>query len=198
MSSSLSPKYYIKLLIVFFPFFLFGGNQNKSLVGSVAPNWILKSNSGKMEFLNNYSAIDGKNIRDKGGKKEKHVVVLSFFATWCRPCLKEIKELQNLQEKYSSDPVAFFLIDLTDYYRKKDSRIYKDSPKTLSFLKDKGLDKITVLFDDRGILAKDYNANDVLPRLFVIDKNQIIRLDASNICSSCIQDELSEVIDLYL
>lgn len=194
----MSPKYYIKVLIVFFPFFLFGENQNKSLVGSVAPNWILKSNSGKMEFLNNYSAIDGKNIRDKGGKKEKHVVVLSFFATWCRPCLKEIKELQNLQEKYSSEPVAFFLIDLTDYYRKKDSRIYKDSPKTLSFLKDKGLDKITVLFDDRGILAKDYNANDVLPRLFVIDKNQIIRLDASNICSSCIQDELSEVIDLYL
>ena len=151
-----------------------------------------------MEFLNDYSSLKGKSVRKSGGKKEKHIVVLSFFATWCGPCIKEIKELQILKEEYADKPVAFFLIDLTDYYRNKNPKSYKNSPETLTFLNKKGLNKIPILFDDRGILAKDYKAEDVLPRLFVIDKNQIVRLDEKNICSSCIREDLSKIIDELL
>tara|TARA_X000001036_G_C20624020_1_gene784348 strand:- start:773 stop:1354 length:582 start_codon:yes stop_codon:yes gene_type:complete len=177
---------------------LYATGLDTSLVGKVAPSWVLKSNTGKIEFLNNYCAEDGNQIRKAGGQKENNVVVLSFFATWCGPCIKEINELQILQDKYKDDPVTFFLIDLTDYYRSKGIKSYKDAPKTDKYLNKKGLNKITILYDDRGLLAKDYNADNVLPRLFVIDKDQVIRLDEKNICPSCIQDDLSVLINSLL
>ena len=184
----------ISVSIVIF-YLLSAAESDTTLVGKIAPSWVLKSNSGQIEFLNNYCATEGMPIRKSGGQKEKNVVVLSFFATWCGPCIKEIRELEILQEKYADEPVTFFLIDLTDYYRNKGSKAYRNAPSTKDLLTEKGLNKITVLYDDRGLLAKDYNATDVLPRLFIIDKNQVVSLDEKNICSSCIQDDLSEVLE---
>ena len=187
----------ISVSIVIF-YLLSAADSDTTLVGKIAPSWVLKSNSGQIEFLNNYCSTEGMPIRKAGGQTENSIVVLSFFATWCGPCIKEIRELEILQEKYADDPVTFFLIDLTDYYRNKGSKAYKNAPETEKYLNKKGLNKISILYDDRGILAKDYSADNVLPRLFVIDKNQIIRLDEKNICPSCIQDDLSNLIDELL
>ena len=83
--------------------------------------------------------------------------VLSFFATWCGPCIKEIRELEILQDKYADEPVAFFLIDLTDYYRNKGVKAYKSAPKTEDLLAKKGLEKI--IFLSSGItVSKIYKA----------------------------------------
>ncbi len=34
-------------------------------------------------------------------------IVLDFWATWCKPCVKSIPKLVELSEKYSTDKVAF-------------------------------------------------------------------------------------------
>lgn len=35
--------------------------------------------------------------------KDKKVVFVNIFATWCPPCIKEIPDLKELQEKYNDD-----------------------------------------------------------------------------------------------
>jgi peroxiredoxin len=63
--------------------------------GDIAPNITLRDMNGKMVF--------GKNIL-----KEKPLLV-SFFFTACKPCKKEIPELEKLHGKYNGR-VKMFLI----------------------------------------------------------------------------------------
>ena len=84
---------------------------------------------------------------------------------------------------------------MTNYYREKGLAKYENAPKIENVLSEKRLDQIKVLYDNRGILAKAYKADDVLPRLFVINKNQVVVLDEKSICSSCIQNDLSDLLD---
>jgi thiol-disulfide isomerase/thioredoxin len=62
-------------------------------VGSQAPDWTLKTPDGKSVSL---SQLRGK------------VVVLDFWATWCRPCLMAMPGIQKLHERYQGKPVAVF------------------------------------------------------------------------------------------
>lgn len=49
-----------------------------------------------------------KNISDYKGK----IVLLNYWATWCAPCLKEMPELNKLQEKYQDQ--GLIVIALSD------------------------------------------------------------------------------------
>ncbi len=37
-------------------------------------------------------------------------LVLNFWATWCRPCVRELPQLERLAESFSDDEVAFLLL----------------------------------------------------------------------------------------
>ena len=69
------------------------------------------------------------------------------------------------------------------------------SMHAMKFLADKGLTDITILEDRGGILARPYGVNSFLPRLFVIDKYQIVQMDEGGLCPTCIQDEVGAVLD---
>jgi thiol-disulfide isomerase/thioredoxin len=45
-------------------------------------------------------------------QKSEHPVILSFWATWCAPCLKEIPYFEETVKKYSGDKVEFILVSL--------------------------------------------------------------------------------------
>ena len=81
-------------------------------IGDVAPSWALMSGPGKFEFLKTWTEEKGKKLRKPVTQPDRYVVVLSFFATWCKPCMKELPHLQNLYEKYKNDKIKFFLIDI--------------------------------------------------------------------------------------
>ena len=49
--------------------------------GDIAPNWSLKSNQGKFEFLNNWTVEHGRQLRKPSTQPDRHVVVITFFAT---------------------------------------------------------------------------------------------------------------------
>ena len=78
-------------------------------VGCEAPVFSLPDAENNYVFLRD---LCGKKLRKPWIKKEKQVVVLSFFATWCAPCQKEIPYLMQIQEQYKSQKVKVFLIDV--------------------------------------------------------------------------------------
>ncbi len=183
-------------------------NEPGPLVGTTAKFWSLKTVDGSFEKINNYTAPLDETWTGEG---ERKVIVMSFFASWCQPCIKEIGELHKLQDDYKDDqdddkddqddykdaPVQFFLVNLTDFFRhrEKDTKKYRDAPDAMEFLERKGLTDITVLQDPTGRTARAYGVSDVLPRLFVIDKYRTVAMDETGLCPTCLQDELSPLLD---
>ena len=140
--------------------------------GDIAPSWALMYAPAKFEFLKNWTVERGSKLRKFKSQPNRHVVVVSFFATWCKPCMKELPLLQNLYEKYDGQRVKWFLVDITEATRT--SQGFEDSPVAGPFLSKKGI-TMPILNDNRGVAKERYGAK-TLPRLFVIDKFQTIRL----------------------
>ena len=140
--------------------------------GDIAPSWALMYAPAKFEFLKNWTVERGAKLRKFKSQPNRHVVVVSFFATWCKPCMKELPLLQNLYKKYDGQRVKWFLVDITEATRTSPG--FEDSPVAAPFLAKKGI-TMPILNDNRGVAKERYGAK-TLPRLFVIDKFQTIRL----------------------
>ena len=139
--------------------------EDKDLkVGEIAPSWALMYAPGKFEFLRNWSEEEGKRLRKMATQPNRHAVLLSFFATWCQPCMKELPLLEEVYQKYKNERIKFFLVDITEATRNNPG--YGDMPKAGPFLKKKGV-TMQILFDTRGTVMQRYNAQ-TLPRLFVM------------------------------
>src|SRR5262249_3429146 len=72
-------------------FFTFSSNARAQQIGAPAPAWSLLDADGR--------PISSANFAGK-------VVLLSFFTTWCNPCLVEAPELAALQSEYGSAGLA--------------------------------------------------------------------------------------------
>ena len=139
--------------------------------GDLAPSWALMYAPGKFEFLKNWTVERDQKLRKFMSQPNRYPVVLSFFATWCKPCMKELPHLENVYQAYKEEQVKFFLVDITEATR--NNKGFEDSPIAGPFLAEKGI-TIPILYDNRGVAKERYGAK-TLPRLFVIDKFQIIR-----------------------
>ena len=45
---------------------------------------------------------------------EKNTIVLSFFATWCEPCKKEIPKLNAMLDTLKMDSLSFYYINVSN------------------------------------------------------------------------------------
>lgn len=143
---------------------VYGQDTNKTLqIGQKAPAFALPNLQNEYIALRDFC---GEKLRNPWKNKTKHVVVLSFFATWCKPCIAEIPHLQNLKEKYSEKPVKFYLINVGE-----------SKDKISSFLNRKNI-LIPILLDRYKKIAEKYDALK-LPRLFIIDQNGLIQFEKS-------------------
>lgn len=164
-------------------------------IGDIAPSWALMSGPGKFEFLKTWTEEKGKRLKKPTTQPDRHVVVLSFFATWCKPCMKELPHLETLYQKYSDEKIKFFLIDITEATRTVKG--WEDSPKAGPFLDAKGI-TMPILYDSRGVAKKRYGAKS-LPRLYIIDKYRTIQLAKKGFDENeDFEGELSAVIDELL
>ncbi|MBN1575232.1 MAG: TlpA family protein disulfide reductase [Chitinispirillaceae bacterium] len=93
----------------------------------------------------------------------RHIVVMSFWATYCKPCQKEIPELMKFAEKHVGDSLKIFCISID----KEGERIVGP------FIKEKGY-TLPVLLDPYRKTAERYGVAS-LPALFVLDGRGIIR-----------------------
>ena len=123
--------------------------------GNIAPSWALMYAPAKFEFLKNWTVERGSRLRKSTTQPYRHVVVVSFFATWCKPCMKELPHLQNLYEKFDGQRVKWFLVDITEATRTSPG--FENSPKAGPFLAKKGI-TMQILNDNRGVAKERYGA----------------------------------------
>ena len=129
-------------------------SKNDLLINDDAPVFSLPDLEGNYVFLRDFC---GGTLRKPWINKEKKAIVISFFATWCVPCKKEIPYLMQLEDQFKEQPVKFILIDVGE-----------NKEKVKPFLRQENID-LTVLFDQYQVVSKKYGATS-LPRLVVLSK----------------------------
>ncbi|MFQ6617103.1 MAG: TlpA family protein disulfide reductase [Fidelibacterota bacterium] len=166
-----------KIILFIFPLVLFFSNfqtgpqeevkikkgvkkQIELNIGDEGPSFYLRDLNGEGVFLRDYT---GEILRKPWLERPKHIVILSFFATYCIPCKKELPLLQKIHDDYSSKGVKVFLIDIME---KKEI--------VISFLEELKVN-LPVLMDTYGVVAEKYGVT-TLPRLFILDRNGKIAL----------------------
>jgi len=113
-------------------------------LGDSPPNYLGKDSDGEDVTLENHK-----------GK----IVVISFWASWCSPCLKELPILENIQNKVGTDKIKVIAINF-----KEDRKKFRKIKKLLSSL------NLTLTHDKRGTIGKKYGVK-AIPNLFIIGKN---------------------------
>ncbi len=113
--------------------------------GQQAPDFTYESPDGKMQKLS-----------DHKGK----VVWLTFFATWCGPCRKELPHLEKqVYKKYQNSNEFVLLVIGREHSREELNKFIKDTGHQLPFVSD----------PKREIFSKYASQN--IPRNFIIDKS---------------------------
>ena len=120
--------------------------QNEELKGKTAPNFTLTDIDGKQFELNK--------IIGEGP------VLLSFWATWCKPCMEELAEFNKIYNDLKGK--GFKLIAVST-----------DNEKTVAkvkpFIKSRNYN-FTVLMDTNSEVARKYYAQQI-PYSVMLDKN---------------------------
>jgi len=123
-----------------------------SNIGRQRPNFTLKDMIGVPRELNEW---DGK------------IIVLNFWATWCRPCLQEIPMFIDIQEQVRTQNVQFIGIAVDDRMTVE------------TFMERTGIEfnyPVLVGNDDAIPVAVDYgNETGILPYTVIIDADGIIQ-----------------------
>jgi len=107
-------------------------------------------------------SLAGENVALSDSLGEK-VVVLSFWANWCAPCLKEMPKLVKMQEEFG-DQVKIFWISVDDS---------RDEAKVSAIAKRFKLPEDQVLKDFERKVVSVYHKRGVPPFTVVIDKNSL-------------------------
>ncbi len=78
-------------------------------------------------------------------QEDDKIYVINFWATWCKPCVKELPYFEQIQAQYKNKNVEVILVSLDD--------IKKLNNKVIPFVKEKNLQSTVILLDDA-----DYNS----------------------------------------
>ncbi|HIC73242.1 MAG TPA: TlpA family protein disulfide reductase [Alphaproteobacteria bacterium] len=194
-------KTIITIMLVITPVYIFAQKDKEAAkpeivglqIGDEAPKFALRTLDGKYELLTRWT---GERLSRPASQPVRHVVLVSFFATWCQPCMKELPHLENLWQKYQEREVRIFLVDITDATRSVPQ--YADAPEPAPFLKERGL-TMPLLLDTYGMAMERYVPDKMLPRLFVLDKYRTIKLIKRGFHEGeDFEGELSAIIDELL
>lgn len=110
-------------------------------------------------------------LRDVNGRTHSlsdylgsHTIVLSFWATWCEPCKKELVRLQELYETHKGKGFVVLAISMDEPETQGEVRPFVRS-RRLSF---------PVLLDSESLVTARFNPRRSAPYNLIIDKQQNI------------------------
>ncbi len=136
--------------------------KNLLILGILAISTALSSNGGPTSKLPSVEVktLDGKSINIQDFAKNGKITIISFWATWCSPCKKELDAISELysewQEAYDVELVAITI----------------DNARQLAKVKPMVAQKrweFTVLSDSKQDLQRALNFQ-TIPQTFLLDK----------------------------
>ncbi|MGK5092735.1 TlpA disulfide reductase family protein [Deltaproteobacteria bacterium TL4] len=130
------------------------GKEAPDLSGELAPE------PGKLKVSDLLEELKFEPKGDKYlAKRQRNVVVLNFFATYCAPCIREIPTFNRLAQSMKDQPVKFLYVNV-------DQEITQATVKKM--IAKLNL-RVPVLLPQREHAVASYGA-DSLPRIVVIDR----------------------------
>ena len=103
-----------------------------------------QANAGQAEQSSEAKDVSGVEIEMADGTVKKigdyqgKVVLLDFWATYCRPCVEKLPHLQEMQKKYGTDKLAVIAVTLDP-----------DVETAVKWAKGKGMDLPIAKFNDQ-------------------------------------------------
>lgn len=134
------------LLIIFLLFGIIQAQENAKKLEGIAPNFELEDLDGEYYELNDFLG--------------EGPVLISFWATWCKPCIQELKEYNKIYNELKDKDFKMVAIS-TDSER--------SVAKVKPFISSMGY-KFSVLLDTNSDVARKYYAR-VMPHSVILNKN---------------------------
>jgi thiol-disulfide isomerase/thioredoxin len=144
--------------------------QRHPLLGKDAPTFELDTLTGKLVKL--------------ADLKEKDVIILDFWATWCGPCVKALPTINEVANAYKAKGVVFYAVNVGE-----------DAETVSAFLKELQLN-IPVLLDKEEKVAALYGAEGI-PQTVLIGKDGIVQVVHVGL-SPDLKEKLSHELDELL
>ncbi len=123
---------------------------NAGGAGGTATNFTIRDLNGKHLRLSDFS---------------KNVVLMSFWATWCKPCLAELRHLEKLYQKYRGKGFVVLAISM-------------DGPESQAGVKplvQKYRLSFPVAIDKETRVVKLYNPKHAAPFSVLIRRGKVVR-----------------------
>jgi peroxiredoxin len=167
-------NYFISIALISF-IFLCNINADEVEKGKSIPNVNLKDLTGK--------TISSKNF-DNGGKP----IVISFWATWCKPCLEELNAMAELYDEWAeATDVKIIAISIDDS---------RNSKKVAPLVKSKKW-KFDVYLDENSDFKRAMGVSNP-PHTFLLDGNKNIVFEHNGFAEgdeTNLYNEIKKIID---
>jgi cytochrome c biogenesis protein CcmG, thiol:disulfide interchange protein DsbE len=107
----------------------------------------------------NLKALDGSIVNSEEIAKEGKIVIISFWATWCKPCIKELTAVAEIYEDWQDElDFEMYAISIDDA---------NSSSRVAPFVNSKGWE-YKVLLDENSDFKRAMNVVNV-PHTFILD-----------------------------
>jgi thiol-disulfide isomerase/thioredoxin len=136
---------------------VFPDSLKNSIEGEFIESSLKSRNLKKRDLAPNFNLQDvrGKDIKLPNYKGK--YILLTFWASWCGPCIKEIPTLLKIKEKYPSDKLEIISINLDDDSTSFSKAVQKYKMEWVHIFGDKKLR------DVYGVMG--------IPEVFLINKS---------------------------
>lgn len=109
----------------------------------------------------NVKDLQGKTVNTSAISNDGKPILVSFWATWCKPCLQELKAIHNVYDTWKQETgVKVVAISIDDA---------RNASKIKPFVNGLGWE-FDVYLDENGDFKRTMNVNNV-PHSFLIDGN---------------------------
>lgn len=117
----------------------------KQLVITIFASCLLLTSNATFSFAQNVEVIKYADLERIISTQSNKTKVINFWATWCRPCVKELPQFLDLYEKYNTKDLELTLVSF-DFIDDLETKLKP-------FVKKKNIEAQVYLLDET-----DYNA----------------------------------------